>query len=184
MANQTIQKKKNNYSGLSKIDEPVFLVAARLRKPHSLSGEWALEIITDFPERLRKGKTVYVGEEKIPLTIKHTRGQIGRFIVAFKENITDTNILLLRNQFVYVKTSELPSLPEGNYYHHQILGMEVQDEQQQTIGRISEILETGANDVYVVQGDGKEILIPAIESVIIHIDAVKKVIVVKLPDWI
>lgn len=184
MTNQTIRKKTNNHSGLSKIDEPVFLVAGRLRKPHGLSGDWILEIITDFPERLKKGKTIYLGEEKIPLTIKHTGGQTSRFIVGFKEDLSDLNILLLRNQFIYVKTSELPSLPDGAYYHHQILGMEVQDENHRIIGKINEIIETGANDVYIVQGDDGEILIPAVQSVIIRIDPASKVMVVKLPDWI
>jgi 16S rRNA processing protein RimM len=77
----------------------------------------------------------------------------------------------LRNLLVYVPTADRPQLEEGEYYHHQLLGLQVIDEAGNTLGTIMRIHETGANDVYVVQAEsGAELLIPAIESVILNID--------------
>jgi len=77
----------------------------------------------------------------------------------------------LRNQLVYVRTADLPQLEEGEYYQHQMLGMQVIDEAGDILGTIVSIHETGANDVYIVkEKSGEELLIPAIESVILNID--------------
>jgi 16S rRNA processing protein RimM len=184
MTDQTTHRKKKNNAGLSGLDEPVFLVVGKLRKPHGLGGEWYMEVITDFLERLKKGKVVYLGNEKLPITIKTIRGHVNRLLVTFNEDLSSFEELGLRNQLIYVKTSELAALPAGFYYQHQIIGMEVQDEKHNSIGRIDEIIETGANDVYVIHSGKKEILFPAIKSVVINVDPIKKVMVVKLPEWI
>jgi 16S rRNA processing protein RimM len=76
-----------------------------------------------------------------------------------------------RNQLVYVRTADRPQLEMGEYYHHQLLGLQVIDEEGQILGSLERILETGANDVYVVRDEsGAELLLPAIESVILEID--------------
>ena len=184
MTDQTTPRKKKNNAGLSGSDKPVFLVVGKLRKPHGLDGEWYMEVITDFPERLRKGKVVYIGNEKLPITIKAIRGHVNRLLVTFTEDLSSFEELGIRNQLIFVKTSELAALPTGVYYQHQIIGMEVLDEKHNSIGRIDEIIETGANDVYVIHNGGKEILFPALKSVVISVDPVKKIMVVKLPEWI
>jgi 16S rRNA processing protein RimM len=71
---------------------------------------------------------------------------------------------------VYVKTKDVP-LPAGQHYKHELLGLNVVDEAGNPLGKLVEILETRANDVYVVKDDsGKEILLPAIPSVILDLD--------------
>jgi 16S rRNA processing protein RimM len=66
-------------------------------------------------------------------------------------------------------------LPEGQYYQHQLIGLKVISDEGQALGQLAEILETGANDVYVVRGGGgKDVLLPAIEDVILGIDLDKK----------
>jgi 16S rRNA processing protein RimM len=90
----------------------------------------------------------------------------------------------LRNQIVYIRTSQLAALPEGQYYPHQVLGMQVNNEEGDKLGILQEVLLTGANDVYVVKKDDEEeLLLPAIESVILSVDSEKKVVTVRLPVW-
>ena len=81
------------------------------------------------------------------------------------------------NTLVHVKADKLPDLPDGEYYHHEIIGMKVLLESGEVLGTVKEIVETGANDVYVVTsvtGDKKEILIPAIDEVLLEIDVSSK----------
>jgi 16S rRNA processing protein RimM len=69
-----------------------------------------------------------------------------------------------------VKTKDVPSLPEGQYYQHQLLGLKVLDEEGRELGSLTQILETGANDVYVVTDEaGKELLLPVIPPVILEL---------------
>lgn len=72
---------------------------------------------------------------------------------------------------LFVPGSDLPRLAAGTYYHWEIVGLEVVTDEGESLGRVTEILKTGANDVYVVQTPGSpEILIPAIEPVVREID--------------
>jgi 16S rRNA processing protein RimM len=86
-----------------------------------------------------------------------------------------------RGEELQLRLDEAPPLPEGRYYHWQILGLRVVSEQGETVGRIRQILETGANDVYVVDLDGgDEILLPAITSVVHRVDLEQGVMNVRL----
>jgi 16S rRNA processing protein RimM len=77
----------------------------------------------------------------------------------------------LRNQPVFIPIADRPALPDGEYYHHQLLGLRVLTEAEEILGVITEILETGAADVFVVRPDtGPEILIPMAESFVLDIN--------------
>jgi 16S rRNA processing protein RimM len=72
-------------------------------------------------------------------------------------------------------------LPEGKIYQHELFGFKVVDENEHPLGEVVEILETGANDVYVVKDEaGKEILLPAIPSVILDLDTGRRLMRVHL----
>jgi 16S rRNA processing protein RimM len=74
----------------------------------------------------------------------------------------------------------LPELGEGEFYHHQIIGLTVITSEGDVIGKIEEVLETGSNDVYVVRKDNNEYLIPAIKEVVTHIDLEKGQVTIKV----
>jgi 16S rRNA processing protein RimM len=75
----------------------------------------------------------------------------------------------------------VPSLPEGKIYQHELFGFEVVDENDNALGELVEIIETGANDVYVVRNaDGHEILLPAIPAVILELDPARRLMRVHL----
>jgi 16S rRNA processing protein RimM len=171
-------------TGSSQPGEPVFLVVGKLRRPHGLNGEIIMDVETDFPERLRRGKTVYVGEEHRPLKIKTIRPQNHARLLSFEEFKDSDQVGVLRNFLVYVKAADLPRLPEGEYYYHQLLNLRVVDEGDQELGVLTDILETGANDVYVVMApDGSELLFPAIEDVLLDVDLEKREIKVRPQEW-
>jgi 16S rRNA processing protein RimM len=164
--------------------EPVFLAVGFLRRPHGVEGEILMEVLTDFPERLRAGKLVYVGEDHQPMRIAHKRPQDQALLITFPGIDTPEAAGTLRNKQVFIKADNLPELPEGEYYHHQLLGLKVINESGLELGLLTEIIETGANDVYVATSlEGKEILFPAIESVILGVDLERNEMRVKLPVW-
>ena len=154
-------------SGSSFPGEPEFLVVGKLGKPHGIKGEIVMDVYTDFPERLVPGEIVFVGAQVQPLAITKTRPHPRGMLLCFEGYQTREQAAELRNLLVQVRTTDRPELPQGDYYHHQLLGLNVVDERDRRLGRISAILETGANDVYVVRDDsGSEVLIPAIETVV------------------
>lgn len=151
--------------------EPVFLVVGKLRRPHGVHGELWMDVLTDFPERLIPGLIVYAGENHQVLHIRRCRSHGSSLLVTFEEHSDPEMAGVLRNELLYVRTEDIPHLPEGEYYHHQILGLRVVGEKGEDLGTVTEILETGANDVCVVrQESGVEFLLPIVDSTVLEID--------------
>lgn len=164
--------------------EPVFIAVGKLGRPHGYKGETILIIMTDFPERLHVGKKVYIGPAHIAVRIASVRPNNQSLIISFEGMDSDEEVGQYRNQIVYVTTADLPKLPDGEYYHHQLIGLMVKDESGETIGKLSEIIETGANDVYIVKSsDGKEVLFPALKNIVLSVDLSQGVMVVHPPEW-
>ena len=152
-------------------NEPVFLAVGKLRRPHGVSGEIAMEIYTDFPERLKPGKKLFLGDEHIPVRLQSVRMHNQLILIHLEGYKTREEVGSLRNQVVYVPTSKLPLLDEGEYYHHQLIGLMVFDESGRSLGKIAEILETGANDVFIIRSNDRgDILLPYLEELVIRID--------------
>ena len=158
-------------TGLPPSGEPVFLVVGRLRRPHGVNGEILMEVITDFPERLRSGMTVYAGEDHLALKVRHSRPHENHLLLTF-EGVADRDAAgVFRNELLYVRAGDIPALPAGEYYHHQILGLRVIDEGGEFLGSVVDILETGANDVFVVRPPhGPDFLVPMIDAIVLQID--------------
>ncbi len=171
-------------SGSRPSSEPVFLVVGRLLRPHGVDGEIRMEVLTDFPERLRKGRRVYLGAEHRPVKLAGVRGADHALLIRL-EGIADRDQAeLLRGKEVAIQTESLPSLPEGEYYHHQLIGLQVVDETGTDLGALDQILETGANDVYLVKTrDGAELLLPAIEEVVLNVDLENRRMTVRPQSW-
>jgi len=161
--------------------EPLFLVVGKLRHPHGLHREIYMEVITDFPERIRQGKTLFIGENHQPMSVASRRVHANNLLLAFDGIDSPEEAGKLRNLWVYVLASDRPPLSEGEYYHHQLIGLRVTSEDGNELGNLVSILETGANDVYIVRSEnGREVLLPAIETVILDIDLIKGQMLVHL----
>jgi 16S rRNA processing protein RimM len=155
--------------------EPVYLVVGFLRRAHGVHGELVMDLHTDFPERLRSGRKLFLGEEHKPMTLSTVRAHANGVLVKFKGIETPEAAGQFRNQWVYVRTADVPKLPEGEIYQHELFGFEVVDEAGQRLGELVEIIETGANDVYVVRdANGRDLLLPAIPSVILDLDPARR----------
>lgn len=150
--------------------EPVYLAVGMLRRPHGVRGELLMELHTDFPERLRPGLGVFVGESQQPMVLDRVRGHKDGLLVGFAGVDTPEAAGLYRNTYVYVPAKDRPRLPDGVYYHHEILGLSVFDDTGRALGVLTEILVTGANDVFVVtRPGGDELLIPSIPETVLEI---------------
>lgn len=178
------ENNKEYRTGSPQSGEPFYIAIGKLRRTHGVSGEILMDILTDFPQRFKPGAVVLVGKNHIPYTISSFRLTGNASLVAFKGLEDCDQAGILRNQMVYGTVEDSPKLSEGEFYHHEILGMPVVDESGKLIGHLDEILQTGANDVYVVIDDAKnETLLPAIKSVVLTIDRKENRIVVRLPEW-
>jgi 16S rRNA processing protein RimM len=177
------QSDNNDQAGSPSGGEPVFLAVGQLRRPHGLTGEMVMTVLTDFPARLKSGRTVFVGDKHEEIAISAIRGQNKDLLITFEGINSPEQANKLRNKVLYIKADSLPDLPEGMYYHHELIGLVVEDETGDEIGKLIEILETGANDVYVVETGNGELLLPAVEEVILEVDLASGRIRVKPPIW-
>ena len=171
---------KKNTSG-SPNGEPVYLTVGFLRRPHGVKGEIIMDLHTDFPERMKSGRKLFVGEDHQPITLTNVRPHQSGLLVKFKGIETPEDAGQLRNQWVYIKAKDAQPLPEGQIYQHELFGFRVVDENGNVLGELVEIIETGANEVYVVRDDsGNEILLPAIPSVVLDLDPTRRLMRVHL----
>ena len=173
----------NADTGSSHDDEPVFLVVGQLGKPHGVRGEISFRILTDFPDRLAPGKVVYVGDDKTVYTLQNVRGGGERLIFSLEGFGDRDHAALLRNELVYVRSDEIPDLDDGDFYYHDLIGLRVITDDGRELGTLEEIIDTGANDVFlVIAEDGSELLLPAIDDVVLDIDLDEETILVHMID--
>lgn len=175
MSAKTNRSPENPNSGSPASGEPEFLAIGKLLRPHGVRGEIHLALWTDFPERIKPGKLVYVGQTHQPVQIKSLRGHDAEPLITFADIDDREEAGKFRNQVVFVRTADLPPLPEDELYLHQLIGLRVvRDEDDLALGVIAEILETGANDVFLVRREmGADLLLPDIDPVILKIDLEK-----------
>ena len=152
----------------------------RVGAPRGLRGEVRVEVISDSPGRFEAGGIVFLGGRR---RIIQRSASISKQVVGLKLEGIDTREEAdkLKGSFLTVPMEMVPDLPEGTYYHFQIIGIQVFTTGGDYLGRVSRILPTGANDVYVVSGDEDEVLVPALEDVIVAVDIPQDRMTVKLP---
>ncbi|MBW2264800.1 MAG: 16S rRNA processing protein RimM [Deltaproteobacteria bacterium] len=129
-----------------------------------------------------------------PLVLKQEGGPSGQFPVVSCRQHKGVLLLALegiesvdvaeqwRGAKIYVDKASLPPTEPGSFYWYQIIGLKVFTLNKRCLGHVEEILPTGSNDVYVVRDGKKEVLIPAIDSVVVEINLEKKFIKVDLPE--
>lgn len=163
------------------------IVIGAVVAPFGVRGELKVTVSTDFPERFDKGRLV---------TIKSTEGK--RFTTKVERNSAHKGGIILKlegiddrnaaedwrgSQFV-IDESEVAKLPEGSYYHYQLIGLKVVTDDGRELGEIVDILQSGANDNYETSTG---LLIPAIKQIVTKIDLKEGLMVIHpmpglLPD--
>jgi 16S rRNA processing protein RimM len=154
------------------------IAIGRILAPHSGHGEVKVLPLTDFPERFAKLTRVFLGDNE-QCQVERTRWHKKCVLLKLAGCDDRTAAEQLRGRLLFLPEEELVLLPEGQYYVHQLIGMRVETVAGQLLGILSDVLHTGANDVYVVQGaKGQEILVPAQRNVVERIDLAARVMVV------
>ncbi len=160
-----------NAAGSPLPGEPAFLAVGKLRHAHGVRGEILMEVLTDFPERLKPGITLYLDEGDRALQLTHCRHHNEGLLLTFQGLSTPEEVGLLRNQLLYVRADDRPPLEEGEFYQHQLINLSVVNDAGEPIGVVNEILETGASDVLVVRpATGPEVMIPMVDEFILEVD--------------
>ncbi len=178
-----LQNRSRN-PGSPKSGEPEHVLIGKLQRPHGVTGEIVLGLMTDFPERIKSGKVIYLGNNYSPRKITGVRPFHDHLLLTMDGVRNREEAAELTNLEVFVRISDLPTLSDGRFYHHQLIGLKVLLENGSSLGIIHEILVTGANDVYVVaNSEGRETLIPAVESVVLKVDLDSGSVLVKPPEW-
>lgn len=157
-----------------------WLNVGKIVNTHGLQGEVRVISKTDFKEqRYSTGNVLYIfdkNKKQIPVTVQSWRQHKQFDLVSFEGYDNVNEVEIFKDCLLKVRASDLDDvLEEGEFYYHEIVGMEVFTEGGDEVGKIKEILSPGANDVWVVQppGEGKEILIPYIDSVVKKVDKKK-----------
>jgi 16S rRNA processing protein RimM len=161
-----------------------YLAIGRVIRAHGLRGEVSVRVLTDFPERFETTAWVYLGNEfeASPYRLQSFRWHKQNVLLTLEGVTNRTQAEHLQGQLVQVPLEEAVSLPAGSYYLYQLIGLKVQDATGKVLGTIKDVLETGANDVYVVECEGQELLLPAIPDVVKSVDIATGIMVVHLMD--
>ena len=127
---------KKNTSG-SPDGEPLYLSVGFLRRPHGVQGEIVMDLHTDFPERMKSGRILFVGEEYKSMTLTNVRPHQLGLLVKFDGIETPEDAGMYRNQWVYIKAKDAPPLPEGKIYQYELIGFKVVDENDNPLGELA-----------------------------------------------
>jgi 16S rRNA processing protein RimM len=154
-------------------------------RPHGIRGELRVGILTNYPERLGQYAYFYLASPDLPEIARrypveklrrHKRVLLLKLGGCDDRNAADE----LRGQLVQIPIEEAVPLEEGEYYYFQLIGVRVEAESGESLGQVVDVLETGANDVYVVRGPQGEVLLPAVKDVVLKLDLEAKQMVVNL----
>lgn len=172
-------------AGRQAASTPLFLILGRILRPHGVRGELRVEIATQFPERVGDLETVFIGsdpydaESAVPFTPTAVRRHRDILLVTLEEITSREEADPLRGKLLMVALEDAVPLEAGEYYTFQILGARVITSDGEELGRIGQVLETGANDVFVVQGGPRgEVLIPDVPHVVVDIDIENQVVTI------
>jgi len=166
---------KNQPAGSPSAGEPAYKEAGFIRRPHGVKGELLVEIDGNYEDAILPGVEIYLGENYLPMKLLSCRPTNQGMLIQLEEIINPEQAGKFRLKRIFVpSTNKRRELQPGEYYSDEIIGLSVRDDLDQELGKVSEIIETGANDVYVVSKPGeRDILLPVIPDVIQKIDIVK-----------
>ncbi len=147
-----------------------YLEVGKVTNVHGLMGEVRVQPWADSPEFLCRFKTMYVDKSHWPIRVERARVHKNMAIIKF-EGVTDVNgALAMRNAVLYIDRKDA-NLPEGTFFLADLMGMEVRDAAtDQVLGQIADVLTLPANNVYVVRGGPREILIPAVPQFVAEVN--------------
>ncbi len=163
-----------------------FLLVGRIARAHGNRGQVIVNLDTDFPEaRFAVGQVLHVGvgERLEPKRIESVRFHQGRPVIALEGVDSMNDAEALAGAELKIPAAELAPLPEGTFYHHDLVGCEVRDRSARVIGRVTGVEGTMERSRLVVEGPkGEDVLIPMVAEICVTIDPASRVIVIDPPE--
>jgi len=160
-----------------------YIQIGKIVNTHGVKGHVKITPLTDYPERFKKTKKVLVegrNGEKTEYLIEEVKYFKQLIILKFK-GVEDMNSAeLLKGLYLVIDKEDAVKLPKDTFYIFDLIGCDVY-EGEEHLGKLKEVLETGSNDVYIVEYNGRELLIPALGWVVLSVNIESKRIEVKLP---
>lgn len=150
---------------------------------HGVRGEIKVFPTTDDVTRFKKLKVLYLdkGTELMKLEVSSVRFFKNMVIMKFKEIDNINDIEKYKGKDLLIERKQAVPLQENEYFICDIIGSRVVTEDKEEIGTLKEVLQTGANDVYVVKtNEGKEVLFPVIDECVLDVDTEEKVVTVRI----
>lgn len=145
------------------------ITIGKIGAPHGVRGDLKLYPLTDFPDRFDDLVHAFINDAPVEITFK--RWQKDFLVMHFKGVDSREAAMRLTNSFLKVDRKDAAPLDEGEYYAFDIIGLEVRDQNDAVLGKITNILKTGSNDVYVTKApDGRELMVPALKKVVTEIN--------------
>lgn len=173
---------KDQPAGSPEVGEPAYVEAGFIRRSHGVRGELLVEIDRYYEGVILPGTTVYLGEDHKPMNLLSSRPHNQGLLIQLDKINNPEQAGQYRLQRIYILSIiKRRILQSGEYYNDQIIGLSVKNDLDQDLGIVSEIIETGANDVYVVSKPGeRDLLLPVIPEVIQRVDLEKGEILVHI----
>lgn len=153
------------------------IIIGKIVKTHGITGEVRVLSLTDFPDRFREGLRVVIeclSGEKISHVVEKVRMGRGFLLMRFFGVSECDGAKKFIGGWMKVPRQEAVPLPEGYYYHYDLIGMVVTSEKGEYYGEVVGILQTGSNDIFVIRRGEEEHLIPGIRDVVRGIDLERK----------
>lgn len=167
---------------------PQYLLLGQVTRPHGVRGELRLRLITDYPERIGNLKEVFIAKRSNetspkPYQVTGMRMNKEHGLLRVDGVRSREEADRLRQHYVMVQFEEAVPLEDDEFYLFQVIGMSLQTVDGETLGTISKVMETGANDVYVVQSpEYGEILFPITVETLVRHEIEAGFVEVKVPD--
>jgi 16S rRNA processing protein RimM len=159
------------------------VTVGQIERAFGVKGEVKVRSLTDVPGRLETLTNVSVAGkhgETMETTVTHVRRAGPSFIVGLAGLTNPEDAALWRGALIQVVRGTVPSLPDGQYYECDLVGLAVQTDQGRPLGVLEQIWESPGNHIFVVRQGGKEILIPAAKELVAGVDLEQRVMTVRL----
>ena len=199
MKTKRLRLKSYNRIGGAYINKPFFvqpslfgkdrimdlLEVGKIVNTHGLRGEVKVVPWTDYPEVFEDIETVYIKKKSDyeRLDIAGIKYQKNNLIIRFAQLKDINEAEKYKNRVLYAERASLGELPEGVYYIADLIGLDVVKEDGEKVGVISDVFNTGSNDIYEVKREGqKNLLLPVIDDVVLNIDVENKKVTVRMME--
>lgn len=157
-----------------------YTIVGQIINTHGIKGTVKVFPLTSDVNRFKSLKRVYLGERKTELTVSSVSIKGKVILVTFQEYDNINGVSSFVKDYLYVSDDERITLPEDHYFIYELIGCSVLDENDVELGQIVDVLQGFSNDVYVIQGEHHQFMIPSVKEFIRMVDIPARKVIVHL----